>query len=113
MERKRGTNGKFTLKGEEVRKTRTVRLTDSAWAQLQKAAAEKNKTKSDVLEDALTDSNSPCITRVYEVIKILEEELKPRGFSANGKPSKEVIINRKLVEEVTQNLREFVSEATA
>lgn len=113
MERKRGTNGKFTLKGEEVRKTRTVRLTDSAWTRLQKVAEDKNKTKSDVLENALTDSSSPCITRVYEVIRILEEELKPRGFSANGKPSKEVTINRKLVEEVTQNLREFVSEATS
>lgn len=63
--------GKFIFKGEEERKVRTVRLTDSTWNKLELIAKQRCITRTELIEELLEqDSNDKS-----EVVKILTEAL--------------------------------------
>lgn len=102
MRSKRETNGKFALKGKEPRHTRTLRLTNSAWAELQKLSTELNKSKSDVIEEALSNNDVPSITWLHNALALLDKEVDSKGFS----------INKKALEEAAKNLRDFINEVS-
>lgn len=60
-EYKRGQKGRFTQKGEEERKVRSLRLTDSTWNTLGKWADEHNVTRADLIEKWVSNSQSEQI----------------------------------------------------
>ncbi|GFE72305.1 hypothetical protein [Chroococcus sp. FPU101] len=64
----RNEKGKFVLKGEEERKVRTVRLTDSTWNKLGEMAKQRCITRTELIEELLEQNND-------EVIRILKEAL--------------------------------------
>lgn len=68
---KRDIQGKFTLKNDDYRSVRSLRLTDSTWEALGGAAESLGITKADLLEQIVrsNDSSSPGITRLPEVIR--------------------------------------------
>lgn len=47
--------GKFLPKSEEMRKVRSIRLTDSTWEKLGKLANERSITRADLLEEWMID----------------------------------------------------------
>lgn len=57
-EYKRGEKGQFTQKGEEGRKVRSLRLTDTTWNKLGKWANEHNVTRADLIEKWVRNSQS-------------------------------------------------------
>ena len=53
MKRKRDIQGKFTLKNDDYRRVRSLRLTDSTWKELGIASECLGITRADLLEDLL------------------------------------------------------------
>lgn len=51
MQRKRDIQGKFTLKNDDYRRVRSLRLTDSTWKELGIASECLGITRADLLED--------------------------------------------------------------
>jgi histidyl-tRNA synthetase len=51
MKRKRDIQGKFTLKNDDYRRVRSLRLTDSTWKELGIASECLGITRADFLED--------------------------------------------------------------
>lgn len=82
-EYKRGEKGRFTQKGKEDRKVRSLRLTDSTWNNLGKWADEHNVTRADLIEEWVRNNENEQIYR-EEAIKILEDGLKLKA-NAGGK----------------------------
>lgn len=68
MEQPRDPKGKFVLKGEEERRVRTVRLTDTTWNRLGEIAKQRSITRTDVIEELLNQDNKD-INKVIEVLK--------------------------------------------
>lgn len=75
MEQPRDYKGKFVLKGEEERKVRTVRLTDSTWNKLGEMASRRCITRTELIEELLTQADKD----VSEVVQILKEALTLRA----------------------------------
>lgn len=73
IEQPRDERGKFVLKGEEERKVRTVRLTDSTWNKLVETASRRCITRTELIEELLSQEDSS------EVVKILKEALTLRA----------------------------------
>lgn len=71
MDQPRSRTGKFVLKGEEERKVRTVRLTDSLWNKLGKEADKRCITRTELIEELLSQEGK----NVSEVVLILKEAL--------------------------------------
>lgn len=78
--------GKFILKGNEERKVRTVRLTDTTWNKLEKITQKRCITRTELIEELLEQDNK-------EVIKLLEEalKLKPNAGGAIKEKIREVL----------------------
>lgn len=51
----RNKSGKFLPKSEEMRKVRSIRLTDSTWEKLGDLANERSITRADLLEEWMFD----------------------------------------------------------
>ena len=75
MEQPRDFKGKFILKGEEERKVRTVRLTDTTWNRLGKIAEQQGTTRTNVIEELLNQDDHKNLD---EVVKILKEIMTSR-----------------------------------
>lgn len=71
MDQPRSRTGKFVLKGEEERKVRTVRLTDSLWKRLGETAEERCITRTELIEELLSQDSED----IAEVVQILKEAL--------------------------------------
>ena len=64
---KRDIQGKFTLKNDDYRLVRSLRLTDETWKALGIAAECHGKTRADYLEQIVQDNLLPSITRKEEL----------------------------------------------
>ncbi|PSM45463.1 hypothetical protein C7Y66_30230 [Chroococcidiopsis sp. CCALA 051] len=60
---KRDTQGKFTLKNDNYRQVRSLRLTDETWKAIGIAAECSGLTRADYLEQIVKDRVLPSITR--------------------------------------------------
>ena len=58
MKRKRDIQGKFTLKNQDYRQVRSVRLTDSTWKELGIASECLGITRADLLENLVQQNRS-------------------------------------------------------
>lgn len=84
MAKKRGDNGLFTQIGDEQRKVRSLRLTDTTWDTLGRIAESKKATRADLVEELSatyymdTIGIEPCNTRAQELPEpaILLNQLK-------------------------------------
>jgi len=65
---KRDIQGKFTLKSDDYRQVRSLRLTDETWKTLGIAAECLGMTRSDYLEQVLRVNTNPSITREKEAV---------------------------------------------
>lgn len=78
---KRDIQGKFTLKNDDYREVRSLRLTDDTWKRLGIVAECLGLTRADYLEEIILQQSSPCNTRknseVFTPIRA-ENELQPR-----------------------------------
>lgn len=84
---KRDIQGKFTLKSDDYRQVRSVRLTDETWKIMGIAAECLGMSRSDYLEQLMRGNASPSITREKEPIaraKTIDVEPKttPRQVAA-------------------------------
>ncbi len=76
MKRKRDIQGKFTLKNNDYRRVRSLRLTDSTWKALGIASECLGITRADLLEN-LVRQNKGNFTFSPQ-IKRLSQEIKPK-----------------------------------
>ena len=60
---KRDIQGKFTLKNDDYREVRSLRLTDDTWKKLGIASECNGLTRADYLEEITKRELLPCITR--------------------------------------------------
>ncbi|MBD2341629.1 hypothetical protein H6G64_32325 [Calothrix sp. FACHB-156] len=60
---KRDIQGKFTLKNDDYREVRSLRLTDDTWKKLGIASECLGLTRADYLEEIIQRELLPCITR--------------------------------------------------
>ncbi|MBX9256948.1 hypothetical protein H1Q63_23980 [Desmonostoc muscorum CCALA 125] len=78
---KRDIQGKFTLKNDDYREVRSLRLTDDTWKRLGIVSECLGLTRADYLEEIILQQYSPCNTRenseVFTPIRP-ENELQPR-----------------------------------
>lgn len=72
MKRKRDIQAKFTLKNDDYRRVRSLRLTDSTWKELGIASECLGITRADLLEDFL--QQNPCICNYLPEFKQLSAE---------------------------------------
>lgn len=63
---KRDIQGKFTLKNDDYREVRSLRLTDDTWKKLGIASECLGLTRADYLEEITKREILPCITRESE-----------------------------------------------
>jgi hypothetical protein len=77
---KRDIQGKFTLKNDDYREVRSLRLTDDTWKRLGIVSECLGLTRADYLEEIILQQSSPCNTRgnseVFTPIRP-ENELRP------------------------------------
>lgn len=70
MVRKHGENGRFIQAGNEKRKVRTIRATDSTWQKIQELAESQNLSVGDLIESiANEDSKSSLPPLDYKNIR--------------------------------------------
>lgn len=60
---KRDIQGKFTLKNDDYREVRSLRLTDDTWKTLGIVSECLGLTRADYLEEIIKHQHSPCNTR--------------------------------------------------
>ena len=72
MKRKRDIQGKFTLKNEDYRQVRSIRLTDSTWKELGIASEYLGITRADLLEN-LVQQNKGSLSDLRKT-----EQLNPQ-----------------------------------
>ncbi|MBW4561653.1 MAG: hypothetical protein KME32_10950 [Mojavia pulchra JT2-VF2] len=60
---KRDIQGKFTLKNDEYREVRSLRLTDDTWKRLGIVSECLGLTRADYLEEIIKEQSYPCNTR--------------------------------------------------
>ncbi|WP_017654890.1 hypothetical protein [Fortiea contorta] len=58
-----GIQGKFTLKNDDYREVRSLRLTDDTWKQLGIVSECSGLTRADYLEEIIKKQFYPCNTR--------------------------------------------------
>lgn len=69
-EQSRNKQGQFAPKSDEIRRVRSVRVTDTTWEQLGAMAEERGITRADLLEEWVGSEK-----RLSEAIAVLEEAL--------------------------------------
>lgn len=75
MKRKRDIQGKFTLKNQDYRQVRSLRLTDSTWKELGIASECLGRTRADLLEN-LVQQNKGSFSAEREIEQLnLEKSL--------------------------------------
>lgn len=81
---KRDIQGKFTLKDDDYRQVRSLRLTDETWKALGIAAECLGMTRADYVEQVIRGNAHPSITRVSES----EHQAKTTVVELDTKPQK-------------------------
>jgi predicted DNA-binding protein len=71
-ERQRNQGGKFVQKSDEMRKVRSVRLTDTAWNELGRIADERDITRADLIEELIEKGLAERLEDKVESSKQLE-----------------------------------------
>ncbi len=99
MKRKRDIQGKFTLKNQDYRQVRSIRLTDSTWKELGIASQCLGITRADLLEN-LVQHNRSIFSDSGET-----EQLNPEKSGSNAKKSLNKDELSSLAEKVLQELR--------
>ncbi len=74
MKRKRDIQGKFTLKDDDYRQVRSLRLTDSTWKELGIASECLGITRADLLEN-LVRQNQGIFPSVYSEKPVLKTKM--------------------------------------
>ncbi len=72
MKRKRDIQGKFTLKNQDYRQVRSIRLTDNTWKELGIASECLGITRADLLEN-LVHQNKETFSTDGEIEKLTQE----------------------------------------
>ena len=72
MKRKRDIQGKFTLKNQDYRQVRSIRLTDRTWKELGIASECLGITRADLLEN-LVRQNKETFSADGEIEKLTQE----------------------------------------
>jgi predicted RNase H-like nuclease (RuvC/YqgF family) len=71
----RTDKGQFNRKGEELRKLRNIRLTDTCWDTLHERAKAQDKSRPDLIEEfALAPDNSDEVEALRREVKMLKLE---------------------------------------
>ncbi len=78
MKRKRDIQGKFTLKNQDYRQVRSIRLTDSTWKELGIASECLGITRADLLEN-LVQRNKESFSPNGEIGQLNLEKSLDRG----------------------------------
>ena len=114
MKRKRDIQGKFTLKNQDYRQVRSLRLTDSTWKELGIASECLGITRADLLEN-LVQQNKGTFSNLEEIEQLnLEKSLnKDKLNSSAEKVLKELRLgkqasNYKLVQKSLKRLIELI-----
>jgi len=104
-EYKRGTGGKFAAKGDEERKVRSLRLTDSTWKKLGAICEEvgDGATRADLIERWANDfaagrGSEKNIQSATHKLAILEEALELRANAGGA---------------IKAKIREFLTEVVS
>jgi hypothetical protein len=71
-ERQRNQGGKFVQKSDEMRKVRSVRLTDTAWNELGRIADQQDITRADLIEGLIEKGLAERLEDKVESPKQLE-----------------------------------------
>ena len=113
MKRKRDIQGKFTLKNQDYRQVRSIRLTDSTWKELGIASECLGITRADLLEN-LVQKNKETFSDLEEIEQLnLEKSLNRDKLSSSAeKVLKELRLgkqasNYKLVQKSLKRLIEL------
>jgi hypothetical protein len=99
MKRKRDIQGKFTLKNQDYRQVRSIRLTDSTWKELGITSECLGITRADLLEN-LVQHNRSIFSDSGET-----EQLNPEKSGSKAKKSLNKDELSSLAEKVLQELR--------
>lgn len=78
MKRKRDIQGKFTLKNQDYRQVRSIRLTDSTWKELGIASECLGITRADLLEN-LVWRNSSIVSDSGKIEQLNPEKPRPKA----------------------------------
>ena len=114
MKRKRDIQGKFTLKNQDYRQVRSIRLTDSTWKELGIASECLGITRADLLEN-LVQQNKGTFSNLEEIEQLnLKKSLNKDKLSSSAeKVLKELRLgkqasNYKLVQKSLKRLIELI-----
>jgi hypothetical protein len=99
MKRQRDIQGKFTLKNQDYRQVRSIRLTDSTWKELGIASECLGITRADLLEN-LVQHNRSIFSDSGEI-----EQLNRRKSGSKAKKSLNKDELSSIAEKVLQELR--------
>ena len=99
MKRKRDIQGKFSLKNQDYRQVRSIRLTDSTWQELGIASECLGITRADLLEN-LVQHNRSIFSDSGEI-----EPLNPEKSGSKAKKSLNKDELNSLAEKVLKELR--------
>lgn len=78
MKRKRDIQGKFTLKNQDYRQVRSIRLTDSTWKELGIASECLGITRADLLEN-LVWRNRSIVSDSGKIEQLNPEKPRPKA----------------------------------
>lgn len=83
---KRDIQGKFTLKNNDYREVRSLRLTDDTWKRLGIVCECLGLTRADYLEEIIQQQSSPCNTRQNQrkIQLLTSTELEPQPSITRG-----------------------------
>lgn len=75
MKRKRDIQGKFTLKNDDYRQVRSLRLTDATWKAIGITAESLGITRADLLENSVTQNNGtfPHSLKIEKLAQEMEQ----------------------------------------
>ena len=97
MKRKRDIQGKFTLKNQDYRQVRSLRLTDSTWKELGIASECLGITRADLLEN-LVQQNKERIGNLRETEQLNPEKLVLKAKKSVNKDELNFLANKVLNE---------------
>lgn len=102
---KRDIQGKFTLKNDDYREVRSLRLTDATWKAMGIAASNLGITRADLLEKVVRDNNLvfpvPTGEKSWTVEQMEEKQIQVLNSLRLGKQST-------LYKTVQKALRQFI-----
>ena len=91
-EQGRTESGKFAQKSEELRRVRSIRLTDSTWEALGLMAAQRSITRADLIEELVEEdiigASEPISSSkktVEEIESLVEQVLADSLVTRNGR----------------------------